>query len=198
MAPWQFWFFLAATMIRQIPHLYLEWKMRNVKKKILSGRSSTIFMYMIYLIIWLICLVLACCGTYKNVFFIIGGLILMTGIIIRFAGIFSLGKYFSSQITICEKHALVTNGIYSFVRHPIHLALLIELLGMIIFVGAWWLTLFLLILIGVIIRRNKFEDSTLTQIFGATAITYQNRVPAMNIITGLIRYARRKNITKKE
>lgn len=188
MALWQFWFFLIVTIIRQIPHLYLEWERRGSEKKFSGGKLTTIMMYGFYLVIWLGCLVLSYSHIYKNTPLIIGSVILVVGILTRFTGLFALGRCYSGQITVYKNHSLVTHGIYRFVRHPLHLALIVELLGMIIFVEGWWFILAWLILIGIIAPRNKREDSILVQQFGKTAIEYQKKVPALNIIKGIISY----------
>jgi isoprenylcysteine carboxyl methyltransferase (ICMT) family protein YpbQ len=49
----------------------------------------------------------------------IGGLTLMVaGILIRWAAIYTLGHYFTRTVTILEGHRVVRSGLYKHLRHP--------------------------------------------------------------------------------
>jgi protein-S-isoprenylcysteine O-methyltransferase Ste14 len=52
----------------------------------------------------------------------------------------ALGTNWSGEVTLKEDHALVTNGPYAAIRHPIYTALILLFLGLAIFIasaGAW-------------------------------------------------------------
>jgi len=89
---------------------------------------------------------------------------------------------FASNIVIFKNHRLVTSGIYSFIRHPLHLGIILELLGMsIIAANIIILTMFVFICI-IIIYRNRREDKALVQIFGDEARSYIKSVYSLNIL----------------
>jgi len=95
-----------------------------------------------------------------------------------------------------ETGRLVTSGIYRYVRHPMALAVLILCFGLML----WRLSIASIIayvvvtLFYMVIQRR--EEETLIGKFGDRYRRYRQRVPALNIIRGLIRskkqYRRRK------
>jgi protein-S-isoprenylcysteine O-methyltransferase Ste14 len=56
-------------------------------------------------------------------------LVLLTGIVIRWTAIFTLGKAFSANVAIREEQKLKRNGLYRFVRHPVVLGPPLDLAG---------------------------------------------------------------------
>jgi len=54
----------------------------------------------------------------------IGLLILILGCIVNIKGRINLGKNWSNQIKIYEDHYFVSNGTYSFVRHPLYASII--------------------------------------------------------------------------
>ena len=92
----------------------------------------------------------------------------------------ALGKQWSLQARVLEGHALIRDGPYRFVRHPIYTGML----GMIIAAGlAWshWIGFLLAILffaIGTMIRIRS-EEKLLREQFRAAFDAYKRRVPAI-------------------
>jgi protein-S-isoprenylcysteine O-methyltransferase Ste14 len=87
---------------------------------------------------------------------------------------------------------LVDSGIYSIVRHPQYLAgILINIgLSMITF---HWLVIILGVIAGAITYLGTFEEETANlEKFGDEYRTYQNKVPRLNFILGLLRAMRGK------
>ncbi len=191
MAPYQFWAFITVTTLRHIPHLYLDWQGRQLRKSHHSGQFITLGMYVLYVGVWLSSIVASYHQMYAGAAYVLGGAVLLSGIALRLAGLWSLRKYFNSMITIYQSHCLVTTGLYRVVRHPLHLALLVELIGMMVYSGAWRfaiLWIFWAVLLVLILVRNRQEDTVLREKFGSSAILYQNCVPSMNVIAGIWRY----------
>lgn len=114
-----------------------------------------------------------------------------------------MGSFFTFNITIKDKHRLITNGPYAFVRHPGYTGnLIITLATPLIQVGpgtwvtegdiltTWWILLFvpwLLIAIYTVVSlqlRMPVEEKYLRQIFKEEWDEYQCRVP-YRLIPGL-------------
>ena len=88
---------------------------------------------------------------------------------------------------------LVDTGLYSIVRHPQFLAWIIVSLSLILLSQHWLnLILFIPVLVGTIYDTNK-ADQRLIQKFGAPYKSYMRRVPALNIVSGVIRYLKKEN-----
>jgi protein-S-isoprenylcysteine O-methyltransferase Ste14 len=60
----------------------------------------------------------------------IGLALCCAGIIVRLLALKALGPYFSAYVTLQPDHRLVRNGIYSLIRHPLYLSLLLLPTGM--------------------------------------------------------------------
>jgi protein-S-isoprenylcysteine O-methyltransferase Ste14 len=91
-----------------------------------------------------------------------------------------LGKQWSLQARVLEGHALIREGPYRLVRHPIYTGML----GMIIVAGLAWshwigfLIALLLFAIGTAIRVRS-EEKLLREQFGAAFDDYKRSVPAV-------------------
>jgi protein-S-isoprenylcysteine O-methyltransferase Ste14 len=88
---------------------------------------------------------------------------------------------------------LVDTGLYAIVRHPQFLAWIIVSLSLAL-MSQHWLNalLFIPVLVGTVYDTKK-ADMRLIQKFGPQYETYKEKVPALNIIAGTIRYFQRKN-----
>jgi protein-S-isoprenylcysteine O-methyltransferase Ste14 len=101
-----------------------------------------------------------------------------SGVAIRTWAFLYLGKFFSVFLTIQEGHRLVTENIYSYVRHPSYTGLLIRSLGAalifrsIIGLFAW------LVLLLFLIKRMNYEERVLESEFGAEWKGYKTRTPS--------------------
>lgn len=59
----------------------------------------------------------------------LGVALFATGGVLRLAPVFALGRRFSGLVAIQPGHALVTTGLYRYIRHPSYLGLLVMMLG---------------------------------------------------------------------
>lgn len=104
----------------------------------------------------------------------VGIAIIIAGILLRFAAIISLGRFFTVDVTIREEHTLKKDGLYAYFRHPSYFASLLSFTGFGISVNNW---LSLLIIVTAIIAafsiRVKVEEKVLVEQFGSEYAEYQ-------------------------
>jgi len=91
----------------------------------------------------------------------------------------SIGRNWSSNVTVKQDHELKRNGPYAIVRHPIYSGLLLALLGTAIAFGEWrGLVAFLLAVIGWRMKSLVEERFMLDQ-FGEQYANYKREVKAL-------------------
>jgi len=59
----------------------------------------------------------------------IGLFLIISGMIFRFIAVWSLGKFFTVNLTVKENHRIIKNGIYKIIRHPSYLGSLVSFIG---------------------------------------------------------------------
>lgn len=103
----------------------------------------------------------------------IGLLFMLAGAVIRVWSIRTLGKYFSSVITIEDNHVLIETGPYQYVRHPSYSGAFLILVGCPVFLGSLYSIpiAVLLMSLAYAIRINR-EEKILKQFFGEKYIAY--------------------------
>ena len=73
----------------------------------------------------------------RGTLMIIGPVLLIFGIAIRWAAIFKLGRYFTGKVLIRKDHQLIRTGLYKYVRHPAYAGSLIAHVGLGLSLGNW-------------------------------------------------------------
>jgi len=106
----------------------------------------------------------------------IGLLVIGVGIILRFAVIFNLGKFFTVDVAIDENHKLKTNGFYKYLRHPSYAASLISFIGFGLSYNNWVSLLLLVVIVtSAFLIRIKTEEKVLINYFGEEYSNYIKR-----------------------
>lgn len=113
---------------------------------------------------------------------ILGTVFIAIGLVLLFAGFRGLGKSLNANQVPNQDGVLVTTGIYSVVRHPIYLGLLIITFGLVVSSGVVaqfvpWVTLVILLT-----YKMRWEEVLLSAKYKGYA-EYKARVPA--IVPGL-------------
>jgi protein-S-isoprenylcysteine O-methyltransferase len=99
--------------------------------------------------------------------------LLMSGIIVRWFAIFSLGKYFTVDVAVQKEHILIHTGMYNYVRHPSYTGLLIEFIGLAVYFGTWASLMIIVIPItGAMMYRIRCEELLLHEKFGTQYEAY--------------------------
>jgi protein-S-isoprenylcysteine O-methyltransferase Ste14 len=102
------------------------------------------------------------------VFFALGG-------VLRIWPVFVLGHRFSGLVAIQSGHTLVTNGVYTFIRHPSYLGLLINSLGWSLAFRSGVGVLLTVFLIPPLVARIDAEENLLHSEFGDNYNAYRSR-----------------------
>ena len=66
---------------------------------------------------------------HPQTFYVIGLILFVLGLIIRWISIIHLGRFFTVNVAIAEDHQLVTTGPYRYARHPSYTGTLLIFLG---------------------------------------------------------------------
>lgn len=101
------------------------------------------------------------------------------GLLVGALGLISLGRDTRVHPIPAEDSALRTTGIYSVVRHPMYLAVMLCAIGVTVGSGRLLALLATCALAGVLTYKARFEERLLDARFGWEYATYASRVPAV-------------------
>jgi len=106
----------------------------------------------------------------------LGLMMSVTGVILRYTSIFSLGDRFTWRVEILDQHSLKEDGLYAWIRHPSYLGGLLGVYGAALTFESF---ISLLVLsctyLPLIIYRIVVEEKALGQYFGDLFDGYQAR-----------------------
>lgn len=105
----------------------------------------------------------------------LGVLLFALGGALRLWPVFMLGDRFSGLVAIQPGHKLVTDGIYSIIRHPSYLGLLINSLGWSLAFRSGIGVLLTALLVPPILARIRSEEALLATEFGQPYEAYRSR-----------------------
>jgi len=111
---------------------------------------------------------------------IIGVLIALVGLSIRYVSLRALGSHFSGYVEVKENHELIKNGIYKYIRHPAYLGILIYYLGLPLVLNAYYSEIIGFILLSFAFYwRIKEEEKLLIGKFGEEYRNYMKQSGAI-------------------
>jgi protein-S-isoprenylcysteine O-methyltransferase Ste14 len=113
----------------------------------------------------------------------IGVILFFLGSILRLRPVFVLGNRFSGLVAIQPGHRLVTTGIYSHIRNPSYLGMLVTVIGWGLAFRSWVGVALGVVLILPLIGRIRSEEAMLRSQFGAEYDAYCART--WRLIPGL-------------
>ena len=110
---------------------------------------------------------------HPQIFYLIGLILFVFGLIIRWVAIIHLGRFFTVNVAIADDHQLITTGPYRYVRHPSYTGTLLIFLGF----GLCTLNFFSLAAIflpitAAFLWRMHVEETALREAFGGSYGTY--------------------------
>jgi protein-S-isoprenylcysteine O-methyltransferase Ste14 len=91
----------------------------------------------------------------------------------------SLGRLYSADVTLQDKHALITTGAYKHIRHPRYSGAILVAFGMSLTFNSWFGLILSLCFIGVILYRIKDEEALMRIAFGDAYRAYEERTGAL-------------------
>lgn len=110
---------------------------------------------------------------HPQVFYVLGLILFVLGLIVRWIAIVHLGRFFTVNLAIAEDHQLITTGPYRFVRHPSYTGTLLIFLGF----GLCMLNIFSLAaeflpISAAFLWRMHVEEAALKDAFGEQYRSY--------------------------
>jgi len=106
----------------------------------------------------------------------LGSGLILAGMIIRFAAIRSLGKFFTVNLGIQNNHHLIKTGFYKYVRHPSYSGSLLSFAGFCLSLDNWLSLLIIMVpVIAAFINRINIEEKLLLQQFGLEYEEYKRK-----------------------
>lgn len=117
---------------------------------------------------------------YNPVQLVIASMVTITGVWLRVLSIKALNQFFVSHLALNKQHQLIKSGLYSVVRHPSELGLILICLGIsLLTTSVYGLCATLLLILPTSIYRVLLEDKMISDAFGTDFINYQSSVPAL-------------------
>lgn len=112
---------------------------------------------------------------------LVGYLLIILGFVLSLFAIKALGNNWISlhEYQIKKGQRLVTSGPYKFIRHPIYLAVILELTGFEIVARSWLFLVFLFLGLLFMIKHIKKEDLLLEAKFKDEFKTYKSKTKAL-------------------
>ncbi len=115
-----------------------------------------------------------------NVFFAVGVVTALAGLMIRVRSILTLKQYFTYSVAQTENHKLIETGIYKIIRHPGYLGQLMIFAGIAISLSNWLAVLLMMVPIAIgYVYRIKVEEDFMIEQMGESYLSYQKRTKRM-------------------
>jgi protein-S-isoprenylcysteine O-methyltransferase Ste14 len=113
---------------------------------------------------------------YWDIFFAVGMVLIVIGLMIRIGSILTLKQYFTYSVAKVEDHQLIETGLYKSIRHPGYLGQLIIFIGISTSLSNWLSILLMMIpiCIGYAYRINV-EEKFMVEQLGENYLNYQKR-----------------------
>jgi len=107
---------------------------------------------------------------------VLGIVLMVAGLVLVLIALLSLGAALTPTPVPQESAALRTSGIYSLLRHPVYVGILIAALGFTLAVGSLWQVLLWVALGGFFYAKAFWEDRLLAEKHGVTWFDYADHV----------------------
>lgn len=113
---------------------------------------------------------------HKPLVAVIGVVLFVAGLALRWWSIVTLGRFFTVDVTIAKDHELVDSGPYRLLRHPSYTGLLMAFLGFALRLGNWAALLVLLVpIFAAFFYRISVEEEALRVALGENYAAYSRR-----------------------
>lgn len=176
--------------MRHLPQLAMD--LRNLPRRVITRTRTRVPMPAIALLWLLIIVEMFQRLVGKGIAHPAGIVLVFGGCLIGSWALYTLGSCYSEEIVIFSDSQLVTQGIYSIVRHPMRLGLLVETLGGAILADTVECYVAWTLLAVAFTVRSWDEEAVLSATYGEKARRYMADVPAFNAFRGLWGAQRRR------
>lgn len=100
----------------------------------------------------------------------------VSGLILRYVSILYLGKYFTRNVAIEQKHELISKGPYRLLRHPLYVGLFLLSTSVPLFFGHIYVYIFAFVLMSYMLNhRMRLEETLLLEHFGPSYETWKSK-----------------------
>ena len=172
---------LVLAAIYGLSELYLALTRRSQTQTVSCDRCSLILLWTIIIVsLWsgiqMVRLFPGVTVPYPSGFYLLGFLLFLGGLILRWYSIGYLGRYFTVDVSISAEHKLIDSGPYRYIRHPTYTGALLAFLGLGFCFGNWLSILFLTLpIIAAFLWRIGVEERALLQALGQNYRAYAER-----------------------
>jgi len=172
---------LVLAAIYGLSELYLALTRRSGTQAISHDRRSLLLLWAIIIVsLWLgvqmVWLFPNATVRYLHEFYLVGFLLFLGGLILRWYSIGYLGRYFTVDVSISAEHKLIDSGPYRYIRHPTYTGALLAFLGLGFCFGNWLSILFMTVpIIAAFLWRIRIEERALTDALGKEYRAYTQR-----------------------
>lgn len=112
----------------------------------------------------------------EEVWTLVGIVIFIGALILRWTSIIQLGRFFTVDVAIAADHQLVEHGPYRFVRHPSYTGALFAFLGFALTLQNWGAVVVMMVpIFFVFAYRIKVEERALVAALGESYVAYRQR-----------------------
>lgn len=99
--------------------------------------------------------------------------LLVSGVAVRWAAIFTLGRYFTANVAIHPGQRIIRTGAYRYVRHPAYSGLLLAFLGIGVAFDNWIGLLAMFVpIVAALLYRMRVEERALAEMLGPDYADY--------------------------
>ena len=172
---------LVLAAIYGLSELYLALTRRSGTQAISHDRRSLLLLWAIIIVsLWLgvqmVWLFPNATVRYLHEFYLVGFLLFLGGLILRWYSIGYLGRYFTVDVSISAEHKLIDSGPYRYIRHPTYTGALLAFLGLGFCFGNWLSILFMTVpIIAAFLWRIRIEERALTDALDEEYRAYTQR-----------------------
>jgi protein-S-isoprenylcysteine O-methyltransferase Ste14 len=112
----------------------------------------------------------------RTTLFVLGVIIILLGVALRWYAIWTLGRYFTRDVAVSADQQIVQNGPYHFIRHPAYSGTLLTMLGIGLAMTNWasLLTLLACVFLGHLYRIHV-EEQAIVRAVGQPYVDYMHR-----------------------
>jgi protein-S-isoprenylcysteine O-methyltransferase Ste14 len=99
--------------------------------------------------------------------------IILSGMLLRFISVLTLGRFFTVDVTIRQDHKIIKKGVYMYIRHPSYTGSVLSFIGFGLSLNNWVSLLVVNIpIIAAFLYRIRIEEKLLTEQFGTEYSEY--------------------------